>query len=385
MVQCVDGQGPGRTGDTVTEGLTLLVVAGMIDRKFMSKVLPLIKSERVRTIYVVRRDFIAGDKITCFSPRGVWQRNLALAELYRLFAILYVLARRRPDVVIGIGLILHGIYTNLLGTLFGKKKILLLMGKNDLALTYPGKRLLQRLLLKLAFLADFIGTRGTRSMRWLVEKGFDGERVFIPHNVFDFDEFKPTMGHTKKYDLIFVGVLRHYKRVDLLIDVVRKLVFEHGLPEVRLAIVGDGALKNSLIAMAKTLGVGDNITFLPSGDGPYVCDLLNQSRIFVMTSQGEGLPMAVIEAMSCGLPVVVFDDADIGDVVRHDENGFLVRYGDTDAFVTAVKNPLTHGELYEHLSKGAKQTGQRFGDDFSLRSTRIRWEAMLENALRKGA
>ena len=63
----------------------------------------------------------------------------------------------------------------------------------------------------------------------------------------------------------------------------------------------------------------ESIEFLPPGvaDAMYVCNLLNQSKMFVITSQGEGLPVAMIEAMTCRLPVVIFDDADIPDVVRH--------------------------------------------------------------------
>ena len=91
--------------------MDVLVVAGMIDRKLFSKILPLMKSKTVTNIYLVRRDFVAGEKITCFSPRGILQRNLVLAELYRVMAIVYVLVRYRPEVVIGIGLLLHGLGT----------------------------------------------------------------------------------------------------------------------------------------------------------------------------------------------------------------------------------------------------------------------------------
>jgi len=356
--------------------MDVLVVAGMIDRKLFSKILPLMKSKTVANIYLVRRDFVAGEKITCFSPRGILRTNLVLAELYRIMAIVYVLLRYRPEVVIGIGLLLHGLYANILGTVFGKKKILLLMGKNDLALTYPHRKRLQRILLRVAFLADFLGTRGTRSRKWLVEKGFAKEKVFIPHNVFDFGAFSPR-SLIKKYDMIYVGLLSPYKRVDLLLEVVHKLVSEKQLGNTRLAIVGDGKSRGKLEKQCRQLKLRHRVDFLQPGDASYVCDLLNQSRVFVMTSQGEGLPMAMVEAMSCGLPVVIFDHADISDVVLHGENGMLVRPGDLDGFAEAVSGLLTNPDLYKKLRVGALRIRAEFNQPYSLEGIRAVWERVL--------
>lgn len=361
----------------MTEGIDILVVAGMIDRKFFSKILPLIKSDKVSNIYLVRRDFISDEKITCFSPKAIFRQNILLGELYRFIAIIYIFLKHKPDAVIGIGLILHGVYSNILGTVFRKKRILLLMGKNDLALTNPHKKIVQRMLLRIAFLSDFIGTRGSRSMKWLIEKGFERDKVFIAHNVFDFHHFTPRARAVKKYDMIYVGVLRYYKRMDLLIDIVYKLVVERGLKDIQLAIVGEGKLKDKLRKKSAKLKMDDNIHFLPSGDAVYVCNLLNESKIFVMTSHGEGLPMAMIEAMSCGLPVVVFNDADIADVVRHGENGLLVELGDSDGFVEDVRLLLQDNNLYKMLSLGALAIRNERRDEYSLKEAKITWDRVL--------
>ena len=357
--------------------MDLLVVAGMIDRKFFSKTLPLIKSDKVRNIYVVRRDFISDEKIRCFSPKGIFRTTILLGELYRVFAIIYIMLKYRPDAVIGIGLILHGVYSNIFGTVFRKKRILLLMGKNDLALTYPHKKVVQRMLLRIAFLSDFIGTRGTRSRKWLIEKGFKRDNIFIAHNLFDFEAFSPQARGVKKYDMIYVGVLRYYKRIDLLIDIVYKLVVENGLKDIRLAVVGEGKSKDRLQRRSAKLKMDGHIHFLPSVASAYVCSLLNESKIFVMTSQGEGLPMAMIEAMSCGLPVVIFDDADIPDAIRDRKNGFLIQKGDMDGFVTAIKYLLEDNILYEKLSRGALAIRNECNYHYSLEAIRAIWEKVL--------
>ena len=335
--------------------MDVLVIAGMIDRKLFSKILPLMKSKTVTNIYLVRRDFVAGEKITCFSPRGILQRNLVLAELYRIMAIVYVLVRYRPEVVIGIGLLLHGLYANILGTVFGKKKILLLMGKNDLALTYPHRKRLQRILLRVAFLADFLATRGTRSKKWLAEKGFAKEKVFIPHNVFDFGAFSPR-SLIKKYDMIYVGLLSPYKRIDLLLGVVHKLVSEKHLGNARLAIVGDGKSRGKLERQCRQLKLSCHVDFLQPGDASYVCDLLNQSRVFVMTSQGEGLPMAMVEAMSCGLPVVSTHVGNVRHYVEDGKNGFLFPREDIDYLEKKLIRLIEDPKLRHTIGVRARQT-----------------------------
>jgi glycosyltransferase involved in cell wall biosynthesis len=368
----------------MNDRIDILVAAGMIERKLDSKVLPLVKSDRVQTIYLVRRGLISGDKIKCFAPRGLFRFNMVLSELYRVFAIIYILVKYRPAVVIGIGLIAHGIYTNVMGTIFRKKRILLLMGNNDLALTDPHNKLLQWILLRIAFLSDFIGTRGTRSRAFLIEKGFDAGKVFIPHNVFDFQAFAPRQADVRKYDMIYVGLLKQYKRIDLLIGIAHRLVHQQGLRDIQLAIVGDGGLKGSLQSASARLDLDAHIHFLPPGDAAYVCNLLNQSRLFVMTSQGEGLPMAMIEAMSCGLPVILFDHADVGDVVRHGENGFLIEPGDLDGFAEAAQNLLEDKELYEKLSAGALAVRKEYKEAYSPVAITATWERILTKCQRQG-
>jgi glycosyltransferase involved in cell wall biosynthesis len=251
------------------------------------------------------------------------------------------------------------------------------MGNNDLALTYPHKKALQRILLKIAFLSDLIGTRGTRSRNWLIEKGFERNKIFIPNNVFDFEDFPPQEGSVKRYDMIYVGVLSYYKRIDLLIDVLHKLSVEKELKDIRLAVVGDGNSKGKLQRRSSRLKMDDHIEFFPPGDASFVCNLLNQSKMFVLTSQGEGLPMAMIEAMSCGLPVVVFDHADISDVVRHGENGMLIRPGDLDGFSEAVKGLLQDRGFHKKLSRGALQIRAEYKDRFSVEGIRRVWEGVL--------
>ncbi|NJM15902.1 MAG: glycosyltransferase family 4 protein [Bacteroidales bacterium] len=130
--------------------------------------------------------------------------------------------------------------------------------------------------------------------------------------------------------------------------------------------------------MIREHGLTENIVFLPGGGKKFLTDLLNSSKIFVMTSQGEGLPMAVVEAMSCSLPVVIFDDADNTDICKHDYNSLVCELWDTDAFADNVRKLLTDHELYNRLAANANKLRDERSHDYSLAYALDLWKGILQ-------
>lgn len=362
---------------TPTKKYRILIAAGMIDRKLYSKIEPILAQPEVEKVYLVRKDPFVADKITCLSPKGIFAKIKPLAELYRLAVIKWLLITGKVNLLIGIGHIPHGLFLCTLGKLFRKKTILLLMGKNDLYLTYPNDKFRQKMALTIAKWATLIGTRGTQSAKWLEEQGIAKEKIFIPHNVFSFGDFYPKAVE-KKYDLIYVGLLNYYKRVDLLVDVAYKLVHDHKMKNLKVAVIGKGKLKEEIIKYAAEKGLESHIDFLPAGDKEYLNEMLNQSRLFAMTSQGEGLPMVIVEAMSCGLPSVIFDDADISDVARHNHNALLCPLWDTDTFARNAHRLLTDAEMYQRLSANALKIREEKEYEYSLDNLKNIWHETLE-------
>ncbi|NJM15903.1 MAG: hypothetical protein HC896_11530 [Bacteroidales bacterium] len=190
--------------------MKVVIVAGMIERKLFSKIQPIIEQDIVEQAYLVRNEEFQHEKVICCSPKGFFAKNKALAELWRVWKIVHLVLTNRADVLIGIGHVPHGFFVCAIGRLFRKKVILLLMGKNDLYHTYPNDRFRQWAALKVAKWATIIGTRGTNSQKWLIGQGISPNRVFIPHNVFDFNDFAPAPT-PKKYDMVYVGLISFYK------------------------------------------------------------------------------------------------------------------------------------------------------------------------------
>jgi glycosyltransferase involved in cell wall biosynthesis len=87
--------------------------------------------------------------------------------------------------------------------------------------------------------------------------------------------------------------------------------------------------------LSDELGLTEQVSFLGHRDD--VNDLLNKSRIFMLTSDSEGLSQAMIQAMLCGLPVIVSDVGDLSELVENGVNGYLIGEQDPEQFAVAIE------------------------------------------------
>ena len=95
---------------------------------------------------------------------------------------------------------------------------------------------------------------------------------------------------------------------------------------------------------------------------PEIPNLLKKADIFVITSKYEGLPQAVIEAFSCGLPVIGTNVRGINDIVRHNYNGILCDE-DPEEIAKAIKSLITDKEKYTKLRKNAIKSAEVYHFD----------------------
>ena len=112
------------------------------------------------------------------------------------------------------------------------------------------------------------------------------------------------------------------KRLDRLLQAVALLGERR--PGLRVSLVGDGVLRRALEQQAERLGLQGRVRFEGARPFEEVVRWLRRARLLVMTSQMEGLPQAMIEAMSCGVPVVISATGDVTTLARHGENAWVV-------------------------------------------------------------
>lgn len=147
------------------------------------------------------------------------------------------------------------------------------------------------------------------------------------------------------------------------------------VPSAALVLVGDGALRRELEAVAKAEGVADATRFL--GDRSDVPRLLQGLDVFALSSVSEGYSIALLEACAAQLPIVATDVGGNGEIVRDRRNGLLVPARDADALAAALTELLSSPAYAMALGQVGRQWVAHEG---SFRTMASRYEALYRNA-----
>lgn len=342
----------------------------MKDKQVERKLLPITRLEQIAEIALFRDRPVELPKTTNISPPGFVRHVPWLRDIWRFAQVTGWLWRGRLDMVMGIYLVPHGIIAGLAARLNAKPVIQNIVGK-DLsdALKY---RWLSRFVKR----ADAVICRGPVTRERIETLGIASDKIFAPPNLFDFSALpRDIAGAEKEYDLISMGTLVEKKNFPQLLAAVHTLKTRMGQSEIRVAILGKGRLRKKLEALRTELGLENNVEFL--GFRKNVYDYLLKSRIFVLLSENEGLPMAMIEAMGCGLPCVVTDDADIPSVAQHGYNAFVVSAGDSAATADCIHALLTDRDEYERMSANAAAIRAEKSGEYSMANIVRIWREVL--------
>ena len=227
----------------------------------------------------------------------------------------------------------------------------------------------RRVYLALLKHADVVCVQGSKSEEKLLALNVQREKITILKNSLDTSRFKPDPKTQKIYDLIYVGRLDSLKRVEVLLHTLHLLLPTH--PHISLAIVGIGKETEKLRKLAHILKIEENVHFF--GYQKRVEKFLQKSRIFLFPSVNESLPFAVVEALSCGVPVIAARVGDVEDVVKNGENGLLLDEVSPEAFCKAIKTILDKEKLYNNLAKKA----QEIANLYSPKKARESWKNVL--------
>lgn len=146
--------------------------------------------------------------------------------------------------------------------------------------------------------------------------------------------------------LIYVAEMNANKNQGMLVRMMTRLTKEN--KNIRLLIVGADNYEGKYIRLAEELGVSAYIDFL--GHRNDACDLVHLSDIAVGSSLREGLPVNVMEAMACGLPVVLSDNRGHRELCRNGSNGYIVAPGDDETMAKRVAELINDKALYSKFS-----------------------------------
>ncbi len=298
----------------------------------------------------------------------------------RLLTFIFVALRSRPDAVGGFHLLVNGLIASLLARAGGGRSIYFCVGgpaevqgggilsENRLfeKLRAPDPKV-ESILIRSVVEFDLVVTMGSRGKAFFRERGVVGDIRVISGGI-DADRFGAACG-PPTWDVVFVGRLAPIKRIDLLLRAL--VIVKREIPGVRAVIVGDGPLRQELETLAVTLGLGDSVEF--AGQRADVSSILEKSRVFVLTSKTEGLSLALMEAMMAGIPAVVSDVGDLRDLVRHEENGFLVDVQTPDRFAEWIAAILKDGAMWGRFAEAARSAMEKRETLYVVKQ----WDAIL--------
>ena len=164
----------------------------------------------------------------------------------------------------------------------------------------------------------------------------------------------------KPQTLLFLGRITQLKGVYDLMQAVRRLAAT--IPDIRLQIAGVGE-SEQVLACARELGVADRVELIGWITGSAKRTALAEASALVLPSYAEGLPMALLEAMAVGTPVIATPVGGVPDLVRDGHNGLLVAPGDVAALAAAIRRVLVEPGLAAGLGQAGQHTVLR---DFGL-------------------
>src|SRR5262249_14595967 len=134
-------------------------------------------------------------------------------------------------------------------------------------------------------------------------------------------------------------------RINVLIRAFARI--SERIPDVRLACAGWGPEEQALRALARELGLAERVSFLGVRDD--VPELLRAASVFVLPSAAEGLPNALLEALSVGVPAVATNIPGTDEVVRDEVEALMVPVDDEAALARAIERVLTDRALAKRL------------------------------------
>ena len=191
--------------------------------------------------------------------------------------------------------------------------------------------------------------------RFLIERGLPAERFRVVPNGVDVEFWTPAMSAPPAGPPLIACVanLRPVKRLDLAVDAAAALRDLQAGP-FQVVIAGEGALRATLKSQVRRLHLEDTVKFAGELHAGQIRELLRRAEFSLMTSAWEGMPVSLLEAMSCACPVAATNVPGIADLVRHDETGLLAD-STPEGLARACHRLLTEPVLRARLGARARE------------------------------
>jgi glycosyltransferase involved in cell wall biosynthesis len=173
----------------------------------------------------------------------------------------------------------------------------------------------------------------------------------------DKPTYREKYGDGFDHMLVFQGRIIKQKGLNYLLDAMPQILKEY--PKTRLLIVGKGKEVPNLKQQVNKLGLQDNVVFpgfIPEED---INNMFSSADVFIMPSMWEVLCVALLEAMSCGRPLLASDATGNDEIVKHGVNGYVFPKRDNDAMMEKLRIMLDDKKLRNKMGKQSRKIAEK--------------------------
>ena len=211
--------------------------------------------------------------------------------------------------------------------------------------------------------------------------GYQDQKIDVIHNgiAFDLGQRSSRSRNNGRFHIGTVGRMVSVKDYELFLEVAAEI--RRQLKTVRFSILGDGPQKEKLFQKVKDLDLAEHVEFLDSTIDPF--PYYRSLDLFLNTSMHEGIPMSILEAMACAVPIVAPKVGGIPEIIDNGRTGLLVEKRDArelaDACLTMIRDESLRNGMVKEARDGveSKFSSTKMAEDYqdlyeSLSSSRFR-------------
>jgi glycosyltransferase involved in cell wall biosynthesis len=183
--------------------------------------------------------------------------------------------------------------------------------------------------------------------------GFPEDKIRLVPNAVDTQRFRPGCEQNDNL-VLWVGRFVPEKGLEHLIKAAKIVASKKN--NVKFLLIGYGPLKNKIMQLAAEYGLlGVSVYFSDSMSRDEISKIMRKAAFLAFPSLKEGMPLSVLEALACGLPIIGFNVSGLNELVVNGENGLLVQPRNNEALANAIICLLNDKALRTKLSDRARQ------------------------------
>jgi len=208
--------------------------------------------------------------------------------------------------------------------------------------------------------ADLIIVLSDVAKKTFIQAGFAAEKVKVITPFVDTNRFQPTLKTDQVFRVLYVGTIEPRKGLPYLV----KAFLQADIPNSELLIIGGASTRGLRKFMTETLNKNTNIKqefWNFSQDDP--TRVFGKSSVLVLPSVEDGFGLVALEAMACGLPVIVSSNCGAADVVNNGINGFITPPRDVETMANKLRFLAENAAMRSEMGRFARITAQQYNQE----------------------